>query len=231
MSLFTNLFSKDKILYRSENEISGKIEVREKEGIRRLFVDGILQSVSSEADNFAKRYWTGMVDLAKEAEIKPKRVLLLGLGAGSVIGVLKQYYDKMLNDAVEIDPEIIKVAKDFFNLPNDGGLSVICADAYDVVSTPSDYELRFTGYDLIIVDTYCGGNFPKKLKSDDFIINLKKLKNSKGAIIFNRFYEPNFVIEIRRFKKKLRRYFKFLDSRVIKAGITTSNILILVRDE
>lgn len=231
MSILKNLFgSKDKVLYRSQSPISGIIEVREKDGVRRLFVENILQSVSNNADNFYKRYWTGMVDLAKKSIKPPERVLLLGLGAGSVIGVLRQNYGEVAVDAVEIDPEIIKIARDFFNLSDYKNLNVIKGDAYDVLSDPSAYRLPLSAYGIIIVDAYIGGNFPSKLKSDEFISKGKNLVAEDGAIIFNRFYEPNFVNDIKGFKDDLRRHFYFLDSKVIKAGISTSNILILVKN-
>src|SRR5690606_27955279 len=63
---------------------------------------------------------------------KINSVLLLGLGGGSVVQTLRNdySYSKPIT-AVDIDPVIIDIARNEFQLEEDGHLKIVCADALD----------------------------------------------------------------------------------------------------
>ena len=73
-----------------------------------------------------------------------KKILVLGLGGGSVI-------DTLLNDfkyknhitALDIDPVIIDIAKEEFNLSEKKNLKIICADAFDFINQITKSRLTF----------------------------------------------------------------------------------------
>ncbi len=59
-------------------------------------------------------------------------VLVLGLGGGSVIETLQNDFNyKGHITAVDIDPVIIQLAKDEFNIRESEKLAIICADAFN----------------------------------------------------------------------------------------------------
>ena len=107
-------------------------------------------------------------------------ILLLGLGGGSVIETLRQdfKYTRPIT-AIDIDPKIIDLAKNEFNLKQDTQLNIICQDALDFVKSSSDM------FDLIIVDLFIDVDVPKEFLSILFWEHLLKLSSTNGGILFN----------------------------------------------
>lgn len=107
-------------------------------------------------------------------------ILLLGLGAGSVVDSLMEkfnYSGKIT--AVEIDEKVIEIAKNDFNITRHKNLQIIHDNALNYVKTSSEK------YDLLIVDLFIDTQVPKQFYSNDFCNNLKKLLSQKGVILFN----------------------------------------------
>jgi spermidine synthase len=79
----------------------------------------------------------------------PKRITLLGLGAGSLVHAFRQYDHELLIDVAELRPQVIKVAQDWFGLPTDDDrLNLHAMDA-------GQYMSEFSGEtDLILMDVY-----------------------------------------------------------------------------
>ena len=60
-----------------------------------------------------------------------KNILLLGLGAGSVIHTIRKDYSSSANiTAIEIDAEMIQIANDYFKLNEFSNLTIIEDDAF-----------------------------------------------------------------------------------------------------
>ena len=109
-----------------------------------------------------------------------ERILLLGLGGGSIIKSLRDKYDYHQKiDAVEIDAKIIELAKGEFGISASDQLIIENADAFEFVSQSEVH------YDLIIVDLFIDTLVPTVFYTDEFYENLKRLINVSGAILFN----------------------------------------------
>ncbi|MBI3235308.1 MAG: fused MFS/spermidine synthase, partial [Bacteroidetes bacterium] len=109
------------------------------------------------------------------AEKQFSNILLLGMGAGSVIELLRtDFGQKNKITAIEIDEEIISLARQHFNLNSYQQLEVIHADAYDFVLNNTEI------YDLIIIDLYIDLEVPTKFETEDFVKLLMKI-TSKGS--------------------------------------------------
>jgi spermidine synthase len=65
-------------------------------------------------------------------------------------------------------------------------------------------KFKKRGFDLVIIDTYCGDNFPPGFESESF---LKSLVNEK-YVLFNRLYYGEKRAQAVKFAEKLKRYFK-----------------------
>ena len=87
---------------------------------------------------------------------KVNSILLLGLGGGSVIETLRIdfHYLKPIV-AIDIDPVIIDIAKNEFNLKEDENLQIICEDALKFMQS-NTHE-----FDLIIIDLFIDIQVPK----------------------------------------------------------------------
>jgi spermidine synthase len=79
-----------------------------------------------------------------------QRALFIGLGAGAMVDNLYRNTNATI-DVVEIDPEIIRIAKEFFNLTNSSRINVINEDGRFFLRTTPDT------YNMIDLDVYGAG--------------------------------------------------------------------------
>jgi spermidine synthase len=108
-------------------------------------------------------------------------VLILGFGAGSIISILQNEYkiDCKIT-GVEIDPEIVRIGKEYFNINSFANLELIELDAFHFIEKNSEL------FDLIIVDLYCDKDVPPEAETNEFANHIKKALNSNGHLIFNK---------------------------------------------
>lgn len=141
-------------------------------------------------------------DLIELEKTPPKKVLILGLGSGSVIDILqRQYGFDPLITAVEIDPEIIKVLPVWTKLNLDN-TTIINNDAFDAVLTLD------TQYDLIVVDLFVDLDVSAGIHHDEFLHKLKLLLEPSGTLLIN--YVVNSQAQknnFAEFQLKLMKYF------------------------
>jgi len=110
-----------------------------------------------------------------------KKVLLLGLGAGSVVDLLvNKHALKCEIIGVELDPTVIDFAKKYFEIDKYKSLKIIQADAYEFVQNCDEK------FDLIVVDLFVGDTVPEVFTSNSFIMNLRKLTHEKCCVAFNK---------------------------------------------
>lgn len=81
----------------------------------------------------------------------PRRILLLGLGGGSLAKFLLHHFPACRIDAVEYREGVYQLARAYFHLPDDPRLSLHFADAADFIRQ-ADTDL--SGYDLLLLDTF-----------------------------------------------------------------------------
>ena len=81
-------------------------------------------------------------------EPKPKRVLIVGLGGGSMIHFLKRYDPEVKIDSVEIDPAVVEIAKKYFNVPDDDNVKLMAEDGLKYL------ESTDAKYDVIYMDAF-----------------------------------------------------------------------------
>jgi spermidine synthase len=108
-----------------------------------------------------------------------KDVCIIGLAGGTVAQRMTQLYGPNLQiDGVEIDPKIVDVARQFFNL-NAPNVHVIVQDGR--------YYLRTTEkkYDVIGVDAYHQPYIPFQLTTKEFFQEVSDHLNDNGTAIVN----------------------------------------------
>lgn len=111
---------------------------------------------------------------------KFESILVLGVAGGSVIKTLvNDLHFKGKITGVEIDKEVIQIAKDYFQINQIDNLTLINDDAFEFV-------LKTTKkYDLIIIDIFQDTTMPNFLFEDFFINRINFLLNINGFILFN----------------------------------------------
>lgn len=107
-------------------------------------------------------------------------ILVLGVAGGSVIETLKnevKFQGKITG--VEIDADVIELAKKYFGLGSYNNVSIVNDDAFEFVLKTKEK------YDLIIIDIFQDTTMPNFLFEDFFINRINFLLNINGFILFN----------------------------------------------
>jgi spermidine synthase len=108
-------------------------------------------------------------------------VLLLGMGAGSVVSLLTERYEKICEvTAIENDAIVIELAKKYFAIQRFDTLRIIKEDALKFVGETKNK------YDLIIVDLFIDNEVPEMFTTQSFINNLRKIATNNCSVIFNK---------------------------------------------
>ena len=108
-----------------------------------------------------------------------KRVLVLGLGAGSIPVYLQRFVPDATIDAVELDPGVIDVAKKYFGLRETGKFRLIPGDARMFLNRHTE------PYDLIFVDAFTGSYIPFHLMTKEFYQLVRNRLSPHGVAAFN----------------------------------------------
>lgn len=190
------IFDGTKVLEERKSKFNGKISaIQSFAWGKYIQVDGLTQS-----GGVVTGVWKSTLKYLKKKRSDVGRVLILGLGGGSVAVLIDQLFNYLNITGVDIDPIMIELGRKYLGL-----------DRIDVKTEISDAENFLksddTLYDLIIVDTYQGDKFPEKFTSDKFLKEVKKHLAKDGISIFNRLYFDEKRKIAQKFGEKLQTMF------------------------
>ncbi len=117
----------------------------------------------------------------------PKRILFLGLGGGTISMAMHHYFPKTRIDNVELDPDVVEVARKYFGFKEDGRMKVYIRDGRVQVRRLLREDLK---YDVIFADAFRGGYIPYHLTTKEFMEGLKELLTPDGIVVSN--LQPGF---------------------------------------
>jgi predicted membrane-bound spermidine synthase len=124
-----------------------------------------------------------------------KRVLVLGLGGGSIPVYLHRFIPEATIDVVEIDPGIIAAAKKYFGLRETSRLKLIESDGRVFLNRHPE------PYDIILVDVFSGSYIPFHMMTKEFYQLLRSRLNPHGVAAINIWpAEKLFVSNVRTLK-------------------------------
>jgi spermidine synthase len=138
------------------------------------------ESVSnlSDPDDLPLRY-TQVMTVAAIYPETPKRILMLGLGAGTLSTYLGRFMPEANIDVVEIDRRVIDTAKTYFGLRETERVRYLDSDGRVFLNRRKDL------YDLILLDAYRGGFVPFHLLTREFYELVKQRLAPGGAVASN----------------------------------------------
>ncbi len=110
----------------------------------------------------------------------PQQVLMLGLGGGSIVEILRRDYGSIAPiTVIEIDPVIIDIAKLEFNIDQYKPIDIIQMDAIDYINNSPAI------YDMICIDIFINELVPDPFLTNDFVQRLIHILDQGGWIYFN----------------------------------------------
>jgi spermidine synthase len=131
-----------------------------------------------DPDDLPLRY-AQVMSIATIYPNEPKKILMLGLGGGSISTYLGRSMPEAAITTVEIDPGVINAAKTYFGLRETERMRYRAGDGR--VFLNRNREL----YDLILLDAYRGGYVPFHLLTREFYALVKERLAPGGAAAFN----------------------------------------------
>ncbi len=117
----------------------------------------------------------------------PKSILFLGLGGGTISMAMRHYFPKARIDNIELDPDVVDVARKYFGFKEDGQMKVYVRDGRVQVRRLLREERK---YDIIFADAFRGGYIPYHLTTKEFMESLKELLTPDGIVVSN--LQPGF---------------------------------------
>ncbi len=108
---------------------------------------------------------------------KPEDVLFVGLGAGSMPRYFNRYCPEVKTDVVEIDPEVVDVAKEYFYFQETPNMKVHVQDGRIFIKRTGNK------YDMVFLDAYQTDHIPFHLTTVEFLREVRKKLKDGGVVI------------------------------------------------
>ncbi|HXC60764.1 MAG TPA: fused MFS/spermidine synthase [Steroidobacteraceae bacterium] len=138
----------------------------------------------NDAHRFALNYTRMMLAGTLFTGPPPRRLLIIGLGGGSLPTALREILPQAEIDVAEIDPAVTRVAKRFFNFREDPKMKVIELDGRVYVKRAIRSGVK---YDAILLDAFDHEYIPEHLLTREFLAEVKSLLTPQGVVIGNTF--------------------------------------------
>src|SRR3989344_4034805 len=162
--------------------------------IRYLKMDQLMHSASDINDPTHLEFgYTKLIGtFAKSLPNKPANVLFLGGGGYTLPRYFISEFTNSSIDVVEIDPEVTKIAYQYFDAPKSDQLRTFNTDAR-VYLNQINLNSR---YDIIVMDVFSDASVPSHLTTKNFNQSVKRRLNENGYFSANIIdtFSPGFFI-------------------------------------
>ncbi len=170
------------VVYEGDSAYNHLLVEDDGHGVRSLYFEagGATQSaikLNAPLDLQLAYSKSAMVVLALVPE--PRRILIIGLGGGSMPMFLRALYPKALIEVVDIDPKVVEVARRYFGFREDARMKAVVADGRKYL------EAAEPGYDLIFLDAYGRSEIPRHLATVEFLKQVRQKLGPNGAAAGN----------------------------------------------
>ena len=163
------------ILEEGTTKLGQKYEVSYENGVKVLNSENANYSFGSLHQIMLK----GIDEVLKKH--KPKKILVLGLGAGSILSIMKNKFKWPYTfTAVEIDADIVRLRKEYFDEEGTDNGEILCMDAKTAIHQLEDHR-----YDLIVDDVFWDNRMPEFCKELDYLKRNKTLLAKGGVYMRN----------------------------------------------
>lgn len=162
------------------------VELRRVRGALELRIDGTQASVHRPRGALTGVVWWALASpILLLRRSRPRRVLLLGLGAGSVAHAVRRLDPEAEIVGVERDPEVVRLARGHFGL--DGlGVEIVVGEARDFLRRDR------RRYDLVVEDLFVGPSRsvrkPGWLLGEGYRLIRRRLR-PEGYVVSNTIHE------------------------------------------
>ncbi len=215
-------------IHSETSPISGSITVKDNGIVRELFVKGIKQtSWSDDPSQFEGTYWKAAVSPPFPMTSKKPQFLVVGLGGGTIPKLLTNKYPNCQIVCLEIDPSIIKIAQDLFNLKDFANIKIIEADANLWITKNKEKYLKH--FDAIFLDAFFGESFSFDTQME-MMNKVQTMLKKNGVVITNRIYNE-YEEKVNAFIVQLSDIFPEQAMQIIEGFSGNDNIIIFSKNK
>ncbi|PCJ16313.1 MAG: SAM-dependent methyltransferase [Gammaproteobacteria bacterium] len=165
-------------------------EVRQAGHSRRLYTNGVFHSQFSASNPITGSVWDLLLLPAFfQPQERLKRILVLGVGGGTVIRQLLHFFEPQQIIGIEICRHHIDIARRYFGV-TDRSVQLIKADAIQWVN-----DFQGEKFDLVIEDIFSGeNNDPERViaPNQKWINQLLNLTTRQGMVVMNHARDKDF---------------------------------------
>lgn len=182
----------DSIVAEVESPFNRLVVVDRQDGLRSLRFgrDGVDQSVfDPKRPSYVALPYARVLPLFLAWVNDPRRILLAGMGGGTIPMLLRRLLPEADIHVAELDPGVPPMAEEFMGFRKDPRVSVHIGDAADIVS-----ELP-AGFDVVILDCFGRKRAPQHLAACDFLQRVRAILRPDGLAVWNiwtRHFNPQY---------------------------------------
>lgn len=114
----------------------------------------------------------------------PERILIIGLGGGTLVHTFTTLFPDVEIVVIEIDEAVVRVAEEYFDFKPNERVQVEAVDGRVYVKRAA---LRQEKFDFVILDAFNGEYIPEHLMTQEFLEEVKQLLPEDGLVIANTF--------------------------------------------
>jgi spermidine synthase len=113
---------------------------------------------------------------------QPKRILLIGLGGGTIPSALQELTPGARLDVVELDPAVDRVARRYFGFKPAANTRVYIQDGRVFVRRA---QRQRQAYDLVLLDAFEADYIPEHMLTREFLEEVKSIMAPRGVLVAN----------------------------------------------
>ena len=210
----------ERVLYEKRSAYNDIIVSEDAAGYRVLRFErgGARQSIGKPGEpEYLGFAYTKVAFVGLALAPEPSRILIIGIGGGTMPMFLHTYYPNARIDAVDIDPDVVRVAKEYFGFREDDRLKAHVGDGRAFVEQTKE------PYDLIFLDAFGARNVPPHLTTLEFMRAVHRAVKPGGVVVGNIWGKPSNPI----YDSMVRTYQEvFDDIYMLDVPGTTNKILL-----
>ncbi|MEX0964964.1 MAG: fused MFS/spermidine synthase [Pseudohongiellaceae bacterium] len=120
---------------------------------------------------------------------EPKKILIAGLGGGTLPLAFNDLFPNAEIDVIEVDQAVVNVAKGFFFFEENANMTVAVNDARVFIKRAGILGEK---YDFIILDAFGGDYIPEHLLTQEFLEEVKQIMTDDAVLVANTFSTSRF---------------------------------------
>lgn len=164
-------------------------------------IDGSIQSEMriDEPDALVNDYTRKMMAFLLFCP-EPRRILMIGLGGGSLVKFCHRHLPSTHVTVVEIDADVIALRAHFRVPPDGADLRVIHGDGASYVADLADSGGQLP--DVLLVDAYDRDGISRSIAEPEFIENSRRILGDGGVFVMNlAAHESDSTLQVERIRK------------------------------